>query len=71
VAYPGHGITKSIRSAIKSKTRQHAVQARMREGRYLMNLENIKVKRSLVLRAFEALKREEKSATTYSAPKRA
>jgi hypothetical protein len=70
VAYPTHGISTSIQTAIRSKTRQYIDQAGLREGHYLMGLETIKAKHSSVIRAFEALNCGDESNVNYSAPGR-
>jgi hypothetical protein len=38
VAYPGQGICKSIRTAVRSKTRHIIQKAKHREGEYLSKL---------------------------------
>jgi hypothetical protein len=38
VAYPGQGIAKSIRTAVKSKTRHMIQEAKHSEGEYLSRL---------------------------------
>ncbi|KAL4936541.1 hypothetical protein BDV06DRAFT_227814 [Aspergillus oleicola] len=52
VAYPGHGICKSLRSSVRSSTRKAVTKARMREGEYLARTEVID--RGSIIRAFEA-----------------
>ncbi|RDW70562.1 putative sterol glucosyltransferase [Aspergillus mulundensis] len=62
VAYPGHGICKSIHSSVRSKTRKAVVKARQREGEYLAATVtrasgSERIDRGAVLRAFEERKR--------------
>ncbi|KAL4798028.1 hypothetical protein BDV19DRAFT_377237 [Aspergillus venezuelensis] len=52
VAYPGHGICKSLRSSVRSSTRKAVTKARMREGEYLARTEVID--RGSVIRRFES-----------------
>ncbi|KAF6836366.1 sterol glucosyltransferase [Colletotrichum musicola] len=48
VAYPGQGIYKSIRTAVKSKTRHSIAAARLREGEYLTRNSQVDVQAVLV-----------------------
>ncbi|KAE8145253.1 hypothetical protein BDV25DRAFT_133954 [Aspergillus avenaceus] len=57
VAYPAQGITKSIRTVVKSKTRKQIVKARMGEGQYLVhNLTRRDLDHAMILDLFDALR---------------
>lgn len=54
VAYPGQGIAKSIRTAVKSKTRKVIANVRHEEGQYLLRGPNAaRINQAQVLRVFE------------------
>lgn len=56
MAYPGQGIYQSIRSAVKSKTRQNIMRARLMESEYLArNLESGQAK-NMILDTFDYLR---------------
>lgn len=58
VAYPAHGMMKSLYTATHSKTRQRIHQARIQEGKYLAkNSAKSEMYRQSVVRNFEALYR--------------
>ncbi|KAH6677700.1 hypothetical protein B0J14DRAFT_536407 [Halenospora varia] len=61
VAYPGQGICKSIRTAVKSKTRRRIMIARHCEGEYLLRVANQQgsVDHARVLGDFDSLMRQE------------
>ncbi|KAK1147607.1 hypothetical protein N8T08_000949 [Aspergillus melleus] len=55
VAYPAHGMMKSLYTATHSKTRKRIVQARIEEGKYLSeNSPKSQLSRQAILRNFEA-----------------
>ncbi|KAE8137913.1 hypothetical protein BDV38DRAFT_270942 [Aspergillus pseudotamarii] len=57
VAYPAHGITKSLHTVIKSKTRKQIVQARLQEGQYIARkVVKPEIDHALVMQSFDALK---------------
>lgn len=58
VAYPGHGLCKTIHAAIKSKTRKNIVNARHREGRYLVHVDT-EIDREAIIDSFEVLKQND------------
>ena len=57
VAYPAHGITKSLHTVIKSRTRKQIVQARLQEGQYIARkVVKPEIDHALVMQSFDALK---------------
>lgn len=58
VAYPAHGICKSIHTVVRSKTRKQIAKSRHREGHYMIRSRGQGVDRRSVMQAFESLKRE-------------
>ncbi|KAB8271619.1 hypothetical protein BDV30DRAFT_213293 [Aspergillus minisclerotigenes] len=62
VAYPAHGITKSLHTVIRSKTRKQIVQARLREGQYIARkVAKPGIDHALVMQTFDALKNADTS----------
>ncbi|CAG8237173.1 unnamed protein product [Penicillium salamii] len=65
VAYPAHGMMKSLYTVTHSGTRKRITEARKREGKYLEeHTEKGRVGRQLVLRRFEAQQRTATSSST-------
>ncbi|KAJ5753529.1 uncharacterized protein N7511_007682 [Penicillium nucicola] len=59
VAYPAHGMMKSLYSATHSKTRKHILQARVQEGKYLVEHSNkYRKDYQTIIRNFEAAYRK-------------
>ncbi|GAB1194330.1 hypothetical protein APSETT444_003574 [Aspergillus pseudonomiae] len=57
VAYPAHGITKSLHTVMRSKTRKQIVQARLQEGQYIARkVAKPETDHALVMQSFDALK---------------
>ncbi|CAI7644449.1 unnamed protein product [Penicillium bialowiezense] len=57
VAYPAHGMMKSMYTATHSKTSKRIIEARVREGKHFSQM-TLKGEESSVLRKFEASERE-------------
>jgi hypothetical protein len=56
VAYSNQGVYKSIRTAVKSKTRKRIIQARRMEGRCILASPTVEVpSRKMVLLRFDEL----------------
>jgi len=67
VAYPAHGMMKSLYTATHSKTRKRIVEARRREGKYLeQHSDKGRVGRQVVLRKFELQQRMLMDASSSS-----
>ncbi|KAH8423773.1 putative sterol glucosyltransferase [Aspergillus melleus] len=63
VAYPAHGLCKSLHTAVKSKTRKQIVKSRHREGAYIMRSMGTQgLDRRSVMQTFDSLKREAQKA---------
>ncbi|KAF7596058.1 hypothetical protein BBP40_003839 [Aspergillus hancockii] len=57
VAYPAQGISKSLHTVIKSKTRKKVVKARLQEGQYIaQHMERSEYDHGRVMTTFDALK---------------
>ncbi|KAB8070951.1 hypothetical protein BDV29DRAFT_197716 [Aspergillus leporis] len=58
VAYPAQGISKSLHTVIKSKTRKQLVKARLQEGQYIArNIERPEIDHGWIMQTFDALKK--------------
>lgn len=62
VAYPAHGMMKSLYTATHSKTRKAVFQARVREGKYLAEQSGTKNRYQTILRNFEVACRQESAS---------
>lgn len=58
IAYPAHGICKSLHTAVRSKTRKQIVKSRHREAEYMMQRMGQSLDRRSVMQTFDVLKRE-------------
>ncbi|KAF4210949.1 hypothetical protein CNMCM5878_003398 [Aspergillus fumigatiaffinis] len=63
VAYPAHGMMKSLYAATHTKNRKRIMQARIREGEYLAEHSKERMNVQSILRTFEALQRESAKAS--------
>lgn len=66
VAYPAHGMMKSLYTVTHSKTRKAALQARVKEGKYLAEHSGRRTDYHTILRNFEVACRQEVASSSQS-----